>query len=213
MTSNQIKVLIGLVVVIWAVTLLVQGHPVPLDYIKAFSYAVTGVSFALVLWNRWLWSWRIFRPWLTTRPDLRGTWKGHLVSNWVDPITQTGSRRHRSLLGHSPDILDRGRRDCTQPNRSLSVCPPISSRTVKAFTPSQLCTEIRRERCFVSVARLGTAECSSLFVDACSPIGRRVLDGSRNQRRTHFAASLKYIQRRLRKRTGSEVRTQPSETL
>jgi hypothetical protein len=90
MTSNQIKVLIGLVVVIWAVTLLVQGHPVPLDYIKAFSYAVTGVSFALVLWNKWLWSWKIFRPWLTTRPDLRGTWKGNLVSNWVDPITRQG---------------------------------------------------------------------------------------------------------------------------
>jgi hypothetical protein len=90
MTSNQIKVLIGIVVVIWAVTLLVQGHPVPLDYIKAFSYAVTGVSFALVLWNRWLWSWRVFRPWLTTRPDLRGTWKGHLVSSWVDPNTKQG---------------------------------------------------------------------------------------------------------------------------
>jgi predicted pore-forming effector associated with SMODS systems len=90
MTGSQIKVLIGLVVVIWAVTLLVQGHPVPLDYIKAFSYAVTGVSFALVLWNKWLWSWRVFRPWLTTRPDLRGTWKGNLVSNWVDPITRQG---------------------------------------------------------------------------------------------------------------------------
>jgi SMODS-associating 2TM, beta-strand rich effector domain len=90
MTSNQIKVLIGLVVAIWAVALLVQGHPVPLDYLKAFSYAVTGVSFALVLWNRWLWSWRVFRPWLTTRPDLRGTWKGHLVSSWVDPNTKQG---------------------------------------------------------------------------------------------------------------------------
>src|ERR1035437_4999462 len=98
MTSNQIKVLIGIVVVIWAVTLLVQGHPVPLDYIKAFSYAVTGVSFALVLWNRWLWSWRVFRPWLTTRPDLRGTWKGHLLSDWVDPNTKQGRGQIESYL-------------------------------------------------------------------------------------------------------------------
>jgi len=89
-TNTQTKVLVGLIVVIWAVVLLVQGHPVPLDYIKAFSYAVTGVSFALLLWNRWLWSWRMFRPWLTTRPDLRGTWKGRLVSSWVDPNTKQG---------------------------------------------------------------------------------------------------------------------------
>ena len=90
MTSMQTKVLVGLIVVIWAVVLLVQGHPVPLDYLKAFSYVITGVSFSLLLWERWLWSLRMFRPWLTTRPDLRGTWKGHLVSSWVDPNTQRG---------------------------------------------------------------------------------------------------------------------------
>ena len=56
----------------------------------SFSYVVTGVSFALLFWERWLWSWRVFRPWLTNRPDLRGTWKGHLVSNWIDPITKQG---------------------------------------------------------------------------------------------------------------------------
>lgn len=90
MPGTQIKALIGLVVVIWVVVLLVQGHPVPLDYLKAFSYVITGVFFSLLLWERWLWSWRVFRPWLTTRPDLRGTWKGRLVSSWVDPITKQG---------------------------------------------------------------------------------------------------------------------------
>src|SRR5450432_2458268 len=93
MTSMQIKVLIGLVVVIWAVVLLVQGHPVPIDYLKAFSYSVTGVSFSLVLWERWLWSWRVFRPWLTNRPDLRGKWRGYLASNWVDPTTKLSRGR------------------------------------------------------------------------------------------------------------------------
>jgi hypothetical protein len=88
MTTTQIRAVIGLVVVVWAVVLLAQGHPVPLDYLKAFSYAVSGLSFGLLIWERWLWSWRICRPWLTTRPDLRGTWKGHLLSNWVDPITK-----------------------------------------------------------------------------------------------------------------------------
>ncbi len=98
MTSTQIKVLIGLVVVIWVVVLLVQGHPVPIDYLKAFSYSVTGVSFSLVLWERWLWSWAVFRPWLTNRPDLRGTWKGHLESNWVDPNTKQGRGQIEAYL-------------------------------------------------------------------------------------------------------------------
>jgi hypothetical protein len=89
-TDTQIKVLVGLIVVVWAVSLLVQGQPVPLDYLKAFSYSVSGVSIALFFWERWIWSWRLFQPWLTTRPDLRGTWKGHLVSNWVDPLTRQG---------------------------------------------------------------------------------------------------------------------------
>jgi hypothetical protein len=90
MTNNQLRVLIGLVVLIWAGALVAQGQHVPLDYFKAFSYAITGASFGLIFWERWLWSWRVFRPWLTTRPDLRGTWKGHLVSDWIDPNTKQG---------------------------------------------------------------------------------------------------------------------------
>src|SRR5690348_11887023 len=88
MKTAQIRVLVGLVIVAWAGTLLIQGQYVPLTYLRAFSYAVTVVSFAVLLWERWLWSWWIFRPWLTTRPDLRGTWKGHLVSSWKEPETQ-----------------------------------------------------------------------------------------------------------------------------
>jgi hypothetical protein len=80
-TNTQIKVLVGLVVVIWVVVLLVQGHPVPIDYLKAFPYAVTGASFSLLLWERWLWSWRIFRPWLTgnTTHQLQSPGRGEFV--------------------------------------------------------------------------------------------------------------------------------------
>src|SRR5258707_15862297 len=90
MKTTQIWILLGLIVVMWAVVLLVEGQPVSINYLKPFSYVVTGVSIALLLWERWIWSWRVFRPWLTTRPDLRGTWKGHLVSNWVNPMTEEG---------------------------------------------------------------------------------------------------------------------------
>jgi hypothetical protein len=98
MKNAQIWVLIGLVVLIWAVVLLVQGYAVPLDYLKAFSYSVSGVSFALLLWEKWLWHLWLFRPWLTTRPDLRGTWKGHLTSSWVDPATKQGRGQIEAYL-------------------------------------------------------------------------------------------------------------------
>jgi SMODS-associating 2TM, beta-strand rich effector domain len=90
MTDIQLRVLVGLVVVIWVVVLLIQGQPVSANSLKAFSYSVSGVSFALLFWEKWVWSWRIFHPWLTRRPDIRGTWKGHLVSNWIDPNTHQG---------------------------------------------------------------------------------------------------------------------------
>jgi hypothetical protein len=85
-TNVQLKTLVGLVVVVLAVVFLVNGISVdPKILNSAFSWAVTIVAFALLLWERWLWGWRIFHPWLTNKPDLRGTWKGVLNSSWVNP--------------------------------------------------------------------------------------------------------------------------------
>ena len=46
----------------------------------------------LVVWVflRWLWRWRIFRPWLVPFPNLNGTWTGHVQSDWVNPETNEG---------------------------------------------------------------------------------------------------------------------------
>lgn len=87
MTDIQLRTLAVLVVVIWVVVLVVQGRPISLESLRPFSYVVSVVSVALLLWERWLWKWHIFRPWLTIRPDLRGTWKGQLTSDWKDPYT------------------------------------------------------------------------------------------------------------------------------
>lgn len=76
MTGNQQKVFVLLVPACCAVGLLAHGHQVPKDYLNAFSSSVTGVGAVFWLWERWLWSWRIFHPWLTTRPDLRGELEG-----------------------------------------------------------------------------------------------------------------------------------------
>lgn len=88
LNSLQIKTLVGCVIVIMAITILVQGHPLSIkDLSTVGSYAATSLGVLLLLWERWLWSWWVFRRWLSNRPDLRGTWKGELRSNWVDPAT------------------------------------------------------------------------------------------------------------------------------
>ena len=86
-TSTQIRVLVGLVLVAWLAIALAQGQPPSTRLFTSFSYVVSAVSIVVLLWDRWLWAFRVFRPWLTTRPDLRGTWKGQLLSNWIDPGT------------------------------------------------------------------------------------------------------------------------------
>jgi len=84
----QIKLFVFLVLSIVAAVLFSRGQSPSLkDLASTSSYAVTGVGLILVLWNRWLWSWWIFRPWLSKRPDLRGTWKGVLHSEYLDPTT------------------------------------------------------------------------------------------------------------------------------
>ncbi|HUJ29947.1 MAG TPA: hypothetical protein VLY23_01605 [Candidatus Acidoferrum sp.] len=90
LTEIQIKAFVGLVVGLWLIITLAGGQPLPGHLLSSFSYAVTGTSFTLLLWDRWLWRNRIFRGWLTKRPDLGGTWKGTLLSSWPDP--ETGQR-------------------------------------------------------------------------------------------------------------------------
>jgi hypothetical protein len=85
----QLKALIVVVLAALAVVLFMQGRPVPVsDFYNAFSYVVTSVAFALLLWERYLWHWWPFYPYLHKKPDLRGTWKGQLDSNYQDPETK-----------------------------------------------------------------------------------------------------------------------------
>ena len=125
MKTAQIVVLVGLVVVAWAVVLLLEGHPLPLDYFKACSYVVNVVALGLLLWERWLWSWWLFRPWLTTRPDLRGTWKGHVVSNWVDPVTKRGRGEIEAYLVIRQTYLTLDVRLLTAESGSVSLSASI----------------------------------------------------------------------------------------
>jgi hypothetical protein len=90
LTDIQLKVVVGVVLALAIGVALVLGQPLPSHLLTSFSYVATAFSIALFLWDRWLWRLRVFRPWLTTRPDLRGTWKGQLLSNWEQEDYRAG---------------------------------------------------------------------------------------------------------------------------
>lgn len=48
-------------------------------------YAIIGIVF-----TKWLWRWKFFQGWLIKIPDLQGTWRGELKSDWINPETQKG---------------------------------------------------------------------------------------------------------------------------
>jgi len=58
-----------------------------LEFLKPFGIVVGVITAVVAGFNKFGWAWKIFQDWYVKRPDLRGTWKIELKSNWVDPQT------------------------------------------------------------------------------------------------------------------------------
>ena len=43
---------------------------------------VPAIAAIVGVFSRWAWAWPVFRGWYVKRPDIRGTWKVTLQSNW-----------------------------------------------------------------------------------------------------------------------------------
>lgn len=83
----HISIFLGITVSLWLVVSLAQGNVLSLESLAPFGIVV-GLLAALATWfEKILWRYRYFQPWLVKRPDLRGTWKVTLHSDWVDPET------------------------------------------------------------------------------------------------------------------------------
>ncbi|MBP7937495.1 MAG: hypothetical protein KA354_22875 [Phycisphaerae bacterium] len=99
MTFNRIHigVFLGLAVLVWGSALLIQGVPVGREHLGPFGtvlgfLVLLGIGFEHVLWRQpWL------QGWFVKRPDLRGTWRVDLRSDWVDPDT---GERIPSIVGY-----------------------------------------------------------------------------------------------------------------
>ncbi len=79
-----------LLVVIWVIVLIAYGTDlkIGLESIKKLPDVVTIYILLLLIFTYWAWRLPIFKGWLVTFPDLQGTWKGSLISTWIDPVTK-----------------------------------------------------------------------------------------------------------------------------
>ena len=87
----HLTTLVALVAIIWAIVIYAKEGTLDRDHLEAFGTVLTILFLIVLVFNRWLWSWPVFRGWLVKRPDLRGTWRVMLYSNWVNP--KTGKRK------------------------------------------------------------------------------------------------------------------------
>lgn len=91
LTRLHISSFIGLTIAVWLLALWVQGMPVlSADFIKPFGTVVGAITLFVTLFDKYLWSWKVFKGWYVKRPDLRGTWQVELKSSWVNPDTGEG---------------------------------------------------------------------------------------------------------------------------
>ena len=86
----QIKVFLAMAVLLWWIVLLIQGTVVGWDHLRPFGTVVGFLVGGGVAFERWLWRHPWLHGWFVKRPDLRGTWRVELQSDWIDPETNVG---------------------------------------------------------------------------------------------------------------------------
>jgi hypothetical protein len=87
--SLYLKTLFWLAVATWAVLLFINGQSLTISLFQPSSLVLSTVIAAVTIFERWLWKWSLFHPWLVKIPNMIGVYKGELNSHWIVPATGT----------------------------------------------------------------------------------------------------------------------------
>jgi len=90
--NNTIKIYIQVItfLIIWVIVLLLTTGYSSVDVgaaIKKIPQAISIYVLLGILFTKWIWRWELLQGWLIKIPDLQGTWRGELISDWVNPET------------------------------------------------------------------------------------------------------------------------------
>lgn len=88
-TRLHMTVFLGLSTLVWFLTLLIQDTNVSREHLTPFGTVLSVLVGAALLLEHVLWRIKFFQPWFISRPDLTGTWRVELQSDYIDPKTST----------------------------------------------------------------------------------------------------------------------------
>ena len=130
----HITAFLGLGALVWW---LVLGAPrVSWEYLQPFGTVVGflvafGAAFEFLLWR---WSW--LHGWFVKRPDLRGTWRVELQSDWIKPSNESRRAAHRLLYGRCADPVNSSDAPDDTGIRVLVHCGTYQPLTKRSRVPS-----------------------------------------------------------------------------
>lgn len=81
----QISVILAITALAWFIVLLVQGTQISWDHLAPFSTVVGVLVVLSLVVEHYLWRQSWVQKWFVSMPDLRGTWKVVMQSDWVNP--------------------------------------------------------------------------------------------------------------------------------
>lgn len=86
-TRLQITVVLAVATIAWGAVLWLQGTPLSWSHLAPFTTVVGVLVIVALAMEHLFWRLRVLQGWLFDRPDLRGTWKVTIQSEWVNPET------------------------------------------------------------------------------------------------------------------------------
>ena len=88
MTRPFIWAVLGPAALAWGLLLLVQGVPIGKEHLTPIGTVVGFIVLLGLAFEHYLWRLRWLHGWFVRRPDLNGTWRVELQSDWIDPKTR-----------------------------------------------------------------------------------------------------------------------------
>lgn len=93
--NNSIKIhaQIFTFLIIWGLVLFISRIYSTIDLWSAIKLIPQAISLYVavgIIFTKWLWRSKFLQGWLIKIPDLQGTWRGELKSDWINPETGKG---------------------------------------------------------------------------------------------------------------------------
>ena len=84
----QISIILAIAALAWYVVLLLQGTRVTWDHLAPFTTVVGVLVVLSLIVENYLWKKSWLQKWFVSIPDISGTWKVVIQSDWIDPETK-----------------------------------------------------------------------------------------------------------------------------